>query len=148
MQPNLVSLSKTQNREKTKILILQTFAPSSDPMGGSVSTPRPFKLPLPAMETCDSLRPLKLLFNVTIENSLGAIQVLMLPEEDTVGDLIKAALVIYDRDKRRPLLRDTDPNCYDLHYSPYNLQSNHLWLWFMPCLLLSSFLHITFSLNF
>ncbi|XP_061357826.1 uncharacterized protein LOC133302104 [Gastrolobium bilobum] len=87
-------------------------------MGGFVSTPRTH------METGgDSLhQPPKLLLNVNIENSLGAIQVLMQPE-DTVADLVKAALGIYDKEKRRPLLKHTDPKCYDLHYSPYSLQS-------------------------
>ncbi|CAL0314289.1 unnamed protein product [Lupinus luteus] len=88
-------------------------------MGGFVSTPRTLQ---PIETTNYSLRQFKLLFNVTIHNRVGTIQVLMLPE-DNVGALIKAALVIYDREKRRPLLRDTDPNCYHLHYSPYNLQS-------------------------
>ncbi|TKY70869.1 hypothetical protein E2542_SST07163 [Spatholobus suberectus] len=91
-------------------------------MGGIVSTPPTHKFPLPTMETSDYVRPSKLLLNVTIENSLGAVQVLMWPE-DTVDDLVKAALVIYHKEKRRPLLKDTDPKCYDLHYSPYSLQS-------------------------
>ena len=92
-------------------------------MGGTVSTPPTHKFPLPTMETCDYVRPSKLLLNVTIENSLGAIQVLLSPE-DTVADLVNAALLIYEKEKRRPLLKDTDPKCYDLHYSPYTLQSN------------------------
>lgn len=92
-------------------------------MGGTVSTPPTHKFPLPTMETCDYVRPSKLLLNVTIENSLGAIQVLLSPE-DTVADLVKAALLIYEKEKRRPLLKDTDPKCYDLHYSSYTLQSN------------------------
>ncbi|KAG5089855.1 hypothetical protein AAZX31_01G198600 [Glycine max] len=91
-------------------------------MGGIVSTPPTHKFPLPTMETCDYVRPSKLLLNVTIENSLGAIQVLLSPE-DTVADLVNAALLIYEKEKRRPLLKDTDPKCYDLHYSPYTLQS-------------------------
>ncbi|KAE9596790.1 hypothetical protein Lal_00007734 [Lupinus albus] len=88
-------------------------------MGGFVSIPRTQQ---PIETTNDSLRPSKLLFNVTIHNSLGTIKVLMLPE-DNVGDLIKAVLVIYDGGKMRPVLRNIDPNCYHLHYSPYNLQS-------------------------
>ncbi|XP_027362602.1 uncharacterized protein LOC113870207 [Abrus precatorius] len=92
-------------------------------MGGIVSTTPPsHKFPLSTVETSQYLRPSKLLLNVTVENSLGAIQVLMSPE-DTVADLVKAALLIYDKDKRRPLLKDTDPKCYHLHYSPYTLQS-------------------------
>ncbi|XP_058734118.1 uncharacterized protein LOC131605822 [Vicia villosa] len=68
------------------------------------------------------LRPPKLLLKVTIENSLGAIQVLML-SEDTVEDLIKAALVFYEKEKRRPILKNYDPKSYDLHYSKFTFQS-------------------------
>ncbi|KAL2348118.1 hypothetical protein Fmac_002118 [Flemingia macrophylla] len=92
-------------------------------MGGSVSTPPTNKFPLPNIESCSNyVRPSKVLVNVTVDNSLGAIQVLMSPE-DTVADLVRAALLIYHKEKRRPLLKDTDPKCYDLHYSPYTLQS-------------------------
>ncbi|XP_045792485.1 uncharacterized protein LOC123887249 [Trifolium pratense] len=68
------------------------------------------------------LRPPKLLLKVTIENSLGAIQVLMLPE-DTVEDLIKTALVFYEKEKRRPILKNNDWKFYDLHYSKFTFQS-------------------------
>ncbi|CAI8589204.1 unnamed protein product [Vicia faba] len=93
-------------------------------MGGAVSTPQTHKFPVQTLETNDvaPLRPTKLLVNVTIENTLGAIQVLMSPE-NTVGDLVKVALMTYDKEKRRPLLKDTDPKHYQLHYSPYILQS-------------------------
>ncbi|AES94192.1 hypothetical protein MtrunA17_Chr5g0398651 [Medicago truncatula] len=92
-------------------------------MGGTVSTPQTDKFPLDTTESNDSLlRPSKLLLNVSIENTLGAIQVLMLPE-DTVGQLVKVALMTYDKEKRRPLLKDTDPNRYQLHYSPFTLES-------------------------
>nr|XP_012574464.1 uncharacterized protein LOC101489575 isoform X2 [Cicer arietinum] len=91
-------------------------------MGGTVSTSQTEKFPLQTMVTDESpLKPSKLLVNVTIENSLGAIQVLMSPE-DTVSNLIKVALVTYDKEKRRPLLKEIDPNRYELHYSPYTLQ--------------------------
>jgi len=94
-------------------------------MGGTVSTPQTDKFPLDTTETNDSpLRPSKLLLNVSIENTLGAIQVLMSPE-NTVGELVKVALTTYDKEKRRPLLNDTDPNRYQLHYSPFTLESNY-----------------------
>ncbi|XP_057726354.1 uncharacterized protein LOC130941778 [Arachis stenosperma] len=67
-------------------------------------------------------RPAKLLVNVTLENSPGAMQV-VIPAEDTVGDLVKAALVFYEKEKRRPFLKDSDPNRYDLHYSSFALES-------------------------
>ncbi|KAK7264437.1 hypothetical protein RJT34_32046 [Clitoria ternatea] len=76
----------------------------------------------PKLHAESQVRAWKVLVNVTIENRLGAVQVLVSPEE-TVGDLIKAALVSYEREKRRPLLNNTDPECYRLHYSSFALQS-------------------------
>lgn len=64
----------------------------------------------------------KVLFNVNIQNSLGPVQVMMRPE-NTVGELMKAAIAIYVKDRRRPLLRSTDPGCYQVHYSQFTLQS-------------------------
>jgi len=93
-----------------------------------VSTP----LTPPKMQTNDSiLRPSKLLLKVTIENSVGPMQMLML-SEDTVEDLIKAALVFYEKDKRRPILKNTDPRCYDLHYSQFTFESNDILLKSFP----------------
>ncbi|KAF7828365.1 uncharacterized protein G2W53_019529 [Senna tora] len=69
-----------------------------------------------------SLRLTKLLLKVTIHNSVGPVQVFMCPD-DSVADLVKAALFIYHRDKRRPFLKATDPNRYALHYSPFCLDS-------------------------
>ena len=92
-----------------------------------ISAPPPGRLalPSPAKECGDSLRVTKLLFNVTIENSLGPVQVMMSPE-GTVADLVRAALAIYGKEKRRPFLKDADPKRYNLHYSPFSLQSNNL----------------------
>nr|XP_025699092.1 uncharacterized protein LOC112800871 isoform X4 [Arachis hypogaea] len=87
-------------------------------MGGSVSSPGGSL----KKSEC-GVGPTKMLLKVTVENSLGAIQVLMRPE-DTVADLIKAALSIYAYEKRRPPLKDTPPHSYDLHYSPFTLQTN------------------------
>ncbi|XP_027337720.1 uncharacterized protein LOC113851436 [Abrus precatorius] len=84
--------------------------------------PSPLTLKLPLQRSESDVGPWKVLVNVTIENSLGAIQVLMLPQ-DTVADLIKASLVSYEREKRRPFLKNTDPKCYDLHYSSFTLES-------------------------
>ncbi|KAH1132924.1 hypothetical protein GYH30_011658 [Glycine max] len=85
--------------------------------------PAPLTLKLPLQNSEYSLlRPSKLLLNVTIENCLGAVQVLLSPE-DTVADLIKAALAFYEREKRRPFLKNTDPKCYDLHFSSFTLES-------------------------
>ncbi|EEF51013.1 uncharacterized protein LOC8272442 [Ricinus communis] len=64
----------------------------------------------------------KLLLNVNIERSLGPVQVIMAPE-NTVGDLIKAAIEIYVKEKRRPLLKYANPDCFQLHYSQFSLES-------------------------
>ena len=70
----------------------------------------------------------KLLLNVTIQGSLGAVQVVMSPE-NTVGDLIIAAVGQYSKEGRRPILPSTDTSLFDLHYSQFSLESkitNHL----------------------
>ncbi|CAI0413935.1 unnamed protein product [Linum tenue] len=64
----------------------------------------------------------KLLVNVKIERSLGPVQVFMSPES-RVKDLIKAAVEIYVREKRRPFLEENDPRRFRLHYSQFTFQS-------------------------
>uniref|UniRef100_A0A5B7A7F1 DUF7054 domain-containing protein n=1 Tax=Davidia involucrata TaxID=16924 RepID=A0A5B7A7F1_DAVIN len=64
----------------------------------------------------------KLLLNVTIQRSLGAVQVVM-PPESTVGDLIGAALRQYAKEGRRPIFASTDASGFDLHYSQFSLES-------------------------
>ncbi|KAJ8526829.1 hypothetical protein K7X08_029306 [Anisodus acutangulus] len=64
----------------------------------------------------------KLLMNVIIQNSLGPVHLVMSPE-NTVGELIKSAIEIYVKEKRRPLLTSSDPLCYELHYSQFSLES-------------------------
>ncbi|KAK4844075.1 hypothetical protein QYF36_016169 [Acer negundo] len=64
----------------------------------------------------------KLLLNVNIERSLGPVQVVTSPEK-RVSDLIKAAIEIYVKEKRRPLLKHTDFKSFQLHYSQYSLES-------------------------
>lgn len=64
----------------------------------------------------------KLLLNVTVERSLGPVQVVM-PPESSVRDLIRVAVETYGREKRRPLLKETDPRRFQLHYSAFSLES-------------------------
>lgn len=64
----------------------------------------------------------KLLLNVTVQRSLGAVQVLISPES-TVGDLIAAVLRQYAKEGRRLILPSTDPSGFDLHYSQFSLES-------------------------
>lgn len=77
--------------------------------------------------TADTLRPklTKLLVNVTIQRSLGPVQVLISPES-TVGDLISDALRQYSKEGRRPVLSSYDPSDFGLHYSQFSLQSNNI----------------------
>ncbi|KAL5728024.1 hypothetical protein ACHQM5_001152 [Ranunculus cassubicifolius] len=67
-------------------------------------------------------KPTKLLVKVTVQQSLGPIQVVT-SSENTVEDLIKLVLEIYVKEKRRPLLNKTDPRCFELHYSQFCLDS-------------------------
>ncbi|TYH02163.1 hypothetical protein ES288_A09G117000v1 [Gossypium darwinii] len=64
----------------------------------------------------------KLLLNVTIQGSLGAVQVVMSPE-NTVGDLITVSVRQYSKEGRRPMLPPTDAALFDLHYSQFSLES-------------------------
>lgn len=64
----------------------------------------------------------KLLLNVTIQRSLGPVQVLI-SLESTVHDLIAAAVRQYLKEGRRPALSSTDSSDYDLHYSQFSLAS-------------------------
>ncbi|KAK4854684.1 hypothetical protein QYF36_000185 [Acer negundo] len=64
----------------------------------------------------------KLLLNVTIQGSVGAVQVVMSPE-NTVADLVAAAIRQYLKECRRPILPTTNPSGFDLHYSQFSLES-------------------------
>ncbi|XP_057954203.1 uncharacterized protein At4g22758 [Malania oleifera] len=64
----------------------------------------------------------KLLLNVTIQGSVGAVQVVMTPES-TVGDLVASAVRQYKKEGRRPILPTAEPSAFDLHYSQFSLES-------------------------
>ncbi|KAH6773062.1 hypothetical protein C2S52_004084 [Perilla frutescens var. hirtella] len=64
----------------------------------------------------------KLLLNVTIQRSLGAVRVVM-PPEATAEDLIAAALRQYEKEARLPVLGSCDAAGFDLHYSQFSLES-------------------------
>uniref|UniRef100_A0A2P2JJL1 Uncharacterized protein MANES_11G156800 n=1 Tax=Rhizophora mucronata TaxID=61149 RepID=A0A2P2JJL1_RHIMU len=75
-------------------------------------------------ETFPEVRPsklTKLLLNVTIQGSVGAIQVLISPES-TVGGLIAIAVQQYTKERRRPIIA-SDASRFDLHYSQFSLES-------------------------
>lgn len=67
----------------------------------------------------------KLLLNVTVQGSVGAVQVLMTPES-TVGDLVAAALCQYFKEGRRPILPTVEPSRFNLHYSQFSLECKFL----------------------
>lgn len=64
----------------------------------------------------------KLLLNVTVQGSLGALQIIISPES-TVDDLIDAAIRLYVKEARRPFLPESEPARFDLHYSQFSLES-------------------------
>ena len=83
-----------------------------------------FRNALGTMASSMELRPklTKLLLNVTIQGSVGAIQVVMSPEL-TVGDLVAAAMRQYGKEGRRPILPSVEPSLFALHYSQFSLES-------------------------
>lgn len=74
----------------------------------------------PPMEVKPKLT--KLLLNVTIQGSVGAVQV-VISLESTVGDLVTAAVRQYEKEGRRPIFPSVDPSRFDLHYSQFSLES-------------------------
>ncbi|KAI4386107.1 hypothetical protein MLD38_004068 [Melastoma candidum] len=64
----------------------------------------------------------KLLLNVTVQGSVGAVHVVMRPDL-TVGDLIAAAVGQYVKEGRRMMVPAKDPALFDLHYSQFSLES-------------------------
>ncbi|XP_045830548.1 uncharacterized protein LOC123921889 [Trifolium pratense] len=67
-------------------------------------------------------QPPKFLLKVMMIGSLGPVQVLMTPES-TVGDLITAAVRLYVKEGRRPILPSNEASYFDLHYSQFSLES-------------------------
>ncbi|XP_073290667.1 uncharacterized protein [Primulina huaijiensis] len=79
------------------------------------------KTPDEAVALVRPLKLTKLLLNVTVQRSLGPVQMLI-PPEATVEDLIAATLRQYAKEARRPVL-STDAPSFDLHYSQFSLES-------------------------
>ncbi|KAL9225615.1 hypothetical protein vseg_001518 [Gypsophila vaccaria] len=63
----------------------------------------------------------KVLMNVNIQGSVGAVQVLV-SLENTVGDLIVSVVKQYLKEGRRPIILVNDVLHFDLHYSQFSLQ--------------------------
>ncbi|GLT78332.1 hypothetical protein SLA2020_498710 [Shorea laevis] len=90
---------------------------------GLISVPKELASLPPIVPVNDGTQKMtKLLLKVDIERSLGPVHV-VLSAEKTVSDLIKAATEMYVTEKRRPLLTESDPRTFELHYSQFSLES-------------------------
>lgn len=66
--------------------------------------------------------PSKVLVSVAVLRSMWPLHV-MAPAEWSVADLVAAAVRLYVKEGRRPLLPSTDPATFGLHYSQFCLES-------------------------
>lgn len=66
--------------------------------------------------------PSKALVTVAVQRSLWPLHV-MASAEWRVADLVAAAVELYVREGRRPLLPSADPSAFGLHYSQFSLES-------------------------
>lgn len=67
----------------------------------------------------EALSANKLLVSVTVAQSIGPLR-LLLSKDATVENVIKAALVLYAKEGRKPLL-SSDPTSFGLHYSQFSI---------------------------
>ncbi|RCV06631.1 hypothetical protein SETIT_1G178300v2 [Setaria italica] len=68
-----------------------------------------------------AVAPSKVLVTVAVQRSMWPLHV-MARAEWRVADLVAAAVGLYVRDGRRPLLPSGDPSAFGLHYSQFSLQ--------------------------
>ncbi|XP_066345508.1 uncharacterized protein At4g22758-like [Miscanthus floridulus] len=66
--------------------------------------------------------PSKVLVSVAVQQSMWPLHV-MASAEWTVADLVAAAVALYVKEGRRPLLPSADPAAFGLHYSQFSLES-------------------------
>jgi hypothetical protein len=66
--------------------------------------------------------PSKVLVTVAVQRSMWPLHV-MARTEWRVADLVAAAVELYVKEGRRPLLPAADPSAFSLHYSQFSLQS-------------------------
>ncbi|GLJ46412.1 hypothetical protein SUGI_0978160 [Cryptomeria japonica] len=74
---------------------------------------------LSAPESSSIKTSAKLLVNVTVAQSIGPLR-LLISTEATVLDVIKAALALYAKEGRKPIL-GSDPLSFGLHYSQFSI---------------------------
>ncbi|RRT35798.1 hypothetical protein B296_00049818 [Ensete ventricosum] len=65
--------------------------------------------------------PEKVLVNVSVQRSLGPVQVLA-SAEWSVGDLVAATVRLYVKEGRRPPIPMAEPSAFGLHYSQFSLE--------------------------
>ncbi|CAO2034901.1 unnamed protein product [Urochloa humidicola] len=65
--------------------------------------------------------PSKVLVSVAVQRSMWPLHV-MASAEWTVADLVAAAVALYVKEGRRPLLPYADPDAFSLHYSQFSLE--------------------------
>ncbi|XP_064977667.1 uncharacterized protein At4g22758-like [Musa acuminata AAA Group] len=65
--------------------------------------------------------PAKVLVNVSVQRSLGPVQV-MASAEWSVGDLVAATVRLYVKEGRRPPIPTAEPSAFGLHYSQFSLE--------------------------
>ncbi|KAH9328243.1 hypothetical protein KI387_000351, partial [Taxus chinensis] len=74
----------------------------------------------PPVESAKGKSSAKLLVNVTVAQSIGPLRVL-LSNDATLVDAIKAALAVYAKEGRRPTL-SSDPLSFGMHYSQFSIE--------------------------
>ncbi|KAJ8767600.1 hypothetical protein K2173_018158 [Erythroxylum novogranatense] len=115
--------SRTASTGGLRIFSMKTHSYLAGQRVGFLSVPRRLTISDMNMNNVAGPRKLtRLLLNVTIGRSLGPVKVIM-SSEYRVKDLIKATIDIYVKEKRLPLLKEMDPDLFELHYSPFSLES-------------------------
>ncbi|KAL9675494.1 hypothetical protein QQ045_003696 [Rhodiola kirilowii] len=124
-----MSNSKSSKREEKSSSKRERLTEKSSSFNGRAATmsvrelSRHNTLPnLKSYETTTRPQLTKLLLNVTVQGSVGALQVVT-TSDSTVGDLIGLALRQYVKEGRRPILPTIEPARFDLHYSQFSLDS-------------------------
>ncbi|CAL5067562.1 unnamed protein product [Urochloa decumbens] len=102
-----------KQRPKTLPDLLAGVRGTASFRSGSVSPPG---------ETGGRRTPSKVLVSVAVQRSMWPLHV-MAPAEWTVADLVAAAVALYVKEGRRPLLPSADPAAFSLHYSQFSLDS-------------------------
>lgn len=97
---------------------------AAEDMVGKLRRPKTVPDLISNVSSMDMLRPklTKLLLKVTVQRSLGPVQVIISPNS-SVRDLVADALRQYSKEGRRPILSSLDPSEFGLHYSQFSLQS-------------------------